>query len=258
MPRPDSTLEPPVDGEPTKRCPYCAEMIKAAAIKCRFCQSDLTLETTPPAESGEVHAPHPAESGEVHAPHPAESGEMHAPHPAELPVVGRESVHFSRLGRWWRVGVAVAVVLTLGFVGFAVKAWIDANELEQSADAGSTVRAAVSDKVETLLSYEYSSFDDDLADAEDVMTSSFQKEYAPTVEEIRDRAVQQKRSQEAQVSAVAVIDESPDEVSTLVFVDTASSTEGSKRQRLMQNRVEVTMVKQDGTWLIDDLSVPLS
>jgi hypothetical protein len=28
--------------EPTKRCPFCAEEIKAAAIKCKHCQSDLS------------------------------------------------------------------------------------------------------------------------------------------------------------------------------------------------------------------------
>lgn len=27
----------------TKACPYCAETIKAAAVKCKHCQSDLTV-----------------------------------------------------------------------------------------------------------------------------------------------------------------------------------------------------------------------
>ena len=164
----------------------------------------------------------------------------------------------SSLPRWVLVPAAVAVVAVLVLLGLAFKDWRDAGRLTESASAGQSVRAAVTDKVEALLSYQYDTFDDDRKAAEDSMTGEFQEEYGPTVSEIEDRAVAQKRSQTAQVAAVSVVSASPDEVRTLVFVNTLSSTEGSKKQRLMQNRIEVTMVKQGDSWLIDALTVPTS
>lgn len=32
---------------PAKKCPFCAEFIKAEALKCRFCQSEVPLEASP-------------------------------------------------------------------------------------------------------------------------------------------------------------------------------------------------------------------
>jgi hypothetical protein len=45
--------------EPTKRCPYCAEEILAAAIKCKHCGSNLSKPDVPPAPTS---APTPLSS----------------------------------------------------------------------------------------------------------------------------------------------------------------------------------------------------
>lgn len=56
-----------VQDEATKRCPYCAETIKAAAVKCRFCGSMLgsgapptsTVPTRMRPSEGEIVCPNP-------------------------------------------------------------------------------------------------------------------------------------------------------------------------------------------------------
>jgi predicted RNA-binding Zn-ribbon protein involved in translation (DUF1610 family) len=44
-----SPVEPSPLSDSTKRCPYCAEEIKAAAVKCRHCGSTLVTPGQPPA-----------------------------------------------------------------------------------------------------------------------------------------------------------------------------------------------------------------
>ena len=121
------------------------------------------------------------------------------------------------------------------------------------------VRATVAERVEQLLSYDHATFDEDLAAAQEVMTEDFQEEYEPTVEEIRETrgassGVPRRRAWSRSRSSTA----EPDRVHTLLFVDTYSSRKGSDGQDIMQNRVDVTMVREDGEWLIDDVSVPVS
>lgn len=51
---------PPEPGDrPTKECPFCAETILAAAVRCRYCQADLTSDSSTADE--QVAEPKPLE-----------------------------------------------------------------------------------------------------------------------------------------------------------------------------------------------------
>ena len=144
---------------------------------------------------------------------------------------------------------AAAAVVILGLRDRTAEATDDAR--------AAAVTAARSD-VEDLLSYDYRSLDEDMARAKTESTGVFAAQYAQTAQRLAQEAKATHAIVQATASNPGVVSATEDQVVVLLFVDQASvkllTGATSPTTRIDQSRVQVTMTKVGGRWLVSQLA----
>ncbi|NYD56485.1 Mce-associated membrane protein [Nocardioides marinisabuli] len=160
---------------------------------------------------------------------------------------------------WALVVLAVLAVLS---VSAAVVVWVQPNERVVSAAEGGNeieesaeqARATAERAVGPVLSYDYRSFEESTAAARSYMTVDYQEDYDQLVAALEPNLEEVQPVVEVEVVDSAVVRTSGDRVDVLLFVNRPTLNKGMDEPVVYKDQVTMRMVREDGTWLVDDLS----
>ncbi len=142
--------------------------------------------------------------------------------------------------------LAVAVALAVALAG--VLFWFD----HQGSSADAARRDAVPASVraaETILSYDHTRMDADIAAASKLTTGQFRKDYADTSRTVAPIAREYKAVVKATVKASSVVSATSDQVVVLLFVDQSTQSTRVQGTQVDQARVRMTMRRVGDDWL---------
>jgi Mce-associated membrane protein len=237
-----------------KVCPYCAEVIKAAAVKCRYCQSELAAESADPDVRDEPDVRDDSEAHEQDAEEPLPPPSS-APPPA--PEETKPAVPFLASARLL-AGLIILCVVLAGVAGYAW--WRSENPDDGAAPNGAITSSGARDDgmqaaarlTQKVLSYDWKTLDADIKANEAVLAPSFRTEYAKTMAGVKAQTVKNQVKLAATAAATSIVSATDKQVVALVFVDQATTVRGTE-SRVDSSRVLVTLTRGDGDWRISKL-----
>ncbi|MGW4421707.1 hypothetical protein [Streptosporangium sp. NPDC004631] len=156
-------------------------------------------------------------------------------------------------------GMLTAVALSLtAVIGIM---FIDLDRLRAEESAGQEALATARSVAVDMLSYDYRTIEQDFSRARVYTTGSLTQYYRDLGATLVPTVKRQRTVQEATVAGAAVESATSDRVEVLLFVNmgTVKTLPGERqpRRQVSQNRARLVMVKQDGRWLVAELSTLL-
>jgi hypothetical protein len=157
-------------------------------------------------------------------------------------------------------GALALIALTLASLVFAVSGAVVGVQHFRGDDAGTTredASDAAAAAAEVIFTYQWNKLKQHLSDSKELMTPKFGKKFEDISPALSALAPQRRIQVKAVVRNSATIECgdkcSDDRAKVLVFIDQARVADRDTKPTVFGNRIEMTMVKRNGDWLVDDV-----
>lgn len=157
-----------------------------------------------------------------------------------------------------RVALVVTTLVALAGLVLAARLWQDNRQLEQSValeTAESEATRAAAEIAVAMTTYDHRTLGEDFAWVEEDGTRSFRETYAESTEPIRGLIERTRAIASGTVTDSAGTAQDADTVEVLLFVDQELQRADEQRSSVDSSRVVMTMVRQDGRWLVDEVDL---
>lgn len=153
------------------------------------------------------------------------------------------------------IAVVVEAALIAGLVAWVLVQYLDLSDQHQVNSLRKSATAAAQEYALDFSTYDYQHLDQDFQTVTSHLAPSFRDSYTKTVASLKAIVVQYKGSATATIQGVGVTSVNSKKAVVLVFLDQKVTNTNLKAPRIDTNRLQITLERTGGTWLMSDLQL---
>lgn len=157
--------------------------------------------------------------------------------------------------RWRRPRVLLAVLLIAVVLGGVVFVAVQYLSLRSAEAARAEALGAATEFATNLSSYDFNDLEGNFSGVTENATGRFAEQYSQVGANLTELIKQHKAVSEGTVLAAGAVEAEDDHAVVLLFVDQTITNTNSPQPRVDRNRMRMTLVRQDGRWLVDDVKL---